>query len=95
MKQKRCLIPGVNKNKITVDFKNIRCNMKITKPRFSTKSYNKQQTVAIKDRWQQFLYLKHQIYPVDMYVLNDDLVMVFLKRDTKDLYCLYRQHKLV
>lgn len=69
--------------------------MKTTKPRFNTQSYNKQQAVAIKDRWQQFLYIKNKIYPVDMYVLDDNLIMVFLKKDTKDLYCLYRQHKLL
>lgn len=65
-------------------------------PSFNTRPYDVSKTVAIRDRYQQFLYLKHQAYPVDMYVSvqKGDLVMVFDKDETKELYEKYRRYEL-
>lgn len=68
---------------------------KLVKPAFYTRDYDPSQCVAIRDRWQSFLYLKAGAKPVDIYVsTNDDLVMVFDKDETRPLYKLYREYKL-
>ncbi len=64
------------------------------KPTFQTNEYNPKNCVAIRDRWQQFLYIKHMAYPIDMYVSGDDLVMVFDREKTRDLYEKYRRYEL-
>lgn len=57
--------------------------------------YNPKEVVAIRDRYQSYLYIKNCVYPRDIYVSNDDLVMVFDKDEkTKELYKLWREHKL-
>lgn len=65
-------------------------------PTFQTREYFAAESVAIRDRYQQYLYIKHNAYPIDIYVSNstNDLVMVFDKEATKDLYKLYREYKL-
>lgn len=66
----------------------------LVKPAFQTRFYNTREVVRIVDRYEQFLFIKHGAYPVDMYEKDDNLVMIFLKQDTKELYELYRQYKL-
>lgn len=65
------------------------------KPAFQTRPYYIRDTVAIKDRYQSFLFIKHGASPVDLYVdCNDNLVMVFMKSETKELYEKYRRYEL-
>ena len=40
----------------------------LIKPSFVTRPYNPAHCVAIRDRWQQFLYIKHGARPLDIYV---------------------------
>lgn len=66
----------------------------LVKPAFETSFYRPREVVRIVDRYQQFLYIKHGANPVDMYVSNDNLVMIFRKDDTEELHELYREYKL-
>lgn len=67
----------------------------LVKPAFYTRDYDPDKCVAIRDRWQSFLYLRHGAKPVDIFVsTNDDLVMVFDKEETKELYAKYRRYEL-
>nr|DAF26985.1 MAG TPA: hypothetical protein [Caudoviricetes sp.] len=56
--------------------------------------------VRIVDPKQQKLYVKHNLYPVDMYVTTDErtkedkLVMLFSRRESKPLYELWKNHEL-
>lgn len=68
----------------------------LVKPSFQTKPYKTVEVVRIKDRLQQFLYIKHGAKPVDMYVSNEEecLIMIFMKSETKDLYEKWRRYEL-
>lgn len=56
--------------------------------------------VKIVDPKQQKLYIKHEVYPVEMFVTKDIktekeiLVMLFSKEETKHLYTLYKNREL-
>ena len=65
------------------------------KPAFQTREYKTREVVAIKDRYESFLFVKHGYYPVDMYVdNNDNLVMIFPKNERgKELYEKYRKYE--
>lgn len=64
------------------------------KPSFQTRYYKPSEVVRIVDRYEQFLFIKHGARPVDLYESRGDLVMVFVKEETKELYQLYREYKL-
>ena len=65
------------------------------KPAFQTREYHSRDVIAIRDRWQQFLYVKNNAYPLDMYVdSKDNLVMIFDKSETRELYEKYRRYEL-
>lgn len=67
----------------------------IIKPSFQTRPYKISESCFIRDRYQCYLYIKHGARPIDMYVSsNDDLVMVFDKKETRDLYDRYRKYEL-
>ena len=68
----------------------------LVKPAFQTRSYNAREVVAVKDRYQAYLYVKHGFYPIDMYVdSGDNLVMIFPKNERgKELYEKYRKYEL-
>lgn len=70
--------------------------MELIKPALITMPYDARKCVFIRDRYQQFLYIKHGAYPLDLYVAldTDDLVMVFDKQSTKELYEKYRRYEL-
>ena len=69
--------------------------IELIKPRFQTRPYKASEVCRIKDRWQSFLYIKHGANPVDLYVDGDDnLVMLFLKDETRELYDAYRKYQL-
>lgn len=56
------------------------------------KNYHAKDVVRIVNQKQQLLYVKNRVFPIDMYTSIDDktgnsiLVMIFLKKDTKDVY---------
>lgn len=56
--------------------------------------------VRIVDPKQQKLYVKHELYPIDMYVTSDEntgddkLVMIFSRQKSKPLYELWKNHEL-
>lgn len=68
----------------------------LIKPAFQTKDYDPKKVIRCRDRYQCYLYLKHGAYPVDMYVsaATEDLIMVFDKAETHDLYEKYRRYEL-
>lgn len=54
--------------------------MKI-KPRFQTYDYDVKKTIKVIDRYKQKLYISHGLYPCDIYVdSNNMLVMLFEKK---------------
>lgn len=56
--------------------------------------------VRIVNPKQQLLYIKNQVYPIDIYTSIDDktgnslIVMIFLKRDTSEVYQKWCNHEL-
>lgn len=71
-------------------------DMEFIKPNFQTRPYRPSEVCRIKDRRQSFLYMKHGVNPVDLYVDSDDnLVMIFFKNETKELYEKWRRYELV
>lgn len=64
-------------------------------PNFDGASYDPRKSVAVRDRWQQYLYIKNGARLLDIYVSSDEnLVMVFDKAATKELYDKYRRYEL-
>jgi len=68
----------------------------LIKPAFQTREYDPTKVIRCHDRWQQYLYIKHGAKPLDMYVSHEseDLIMVFDKSETRDLYEKYRRYEL-
>lgn len=72
------------------------------------KPYCLKDVARVEDQKQQKLYIKHDVYPVDMYtttdiiidentgeeVIKDKLIMVFLREESKPLYILWKNRKL-
>lgn len=50
------------------------------------------------DQKQQKLYIKHDVYPIDMYTTSDHgedkLVMLFSRSESRPLYILWKNHEL-
>ena len=70
-------------------------NTDFIKPTFQTRPYKASQSVFIKDRWQSFLYIKHGAKLLDLFVDHlDNLVMVFDKKETQELYKKWRNREL-
>lgn len=73
-------------------------NYEISK--ISGEAYKLKDVVRIIDQKQQKLYIKHEVYPIDMYTTSDLntgedlLVMLFLKEKTKQLYLLWKKREL-
>lgn len=66
----------------------------LVKPAFHTKTYRTCDVVRIRDRHQSFKYVEAGVYPLDMYVSQGDLVMIFSKTETKDLFQKWRNREL-
>lgn len=68
----------------------------LVKPNYHTNKYDPEKCVAIRDRWQQYLYVKNGAKPHDIFVSieTEDMVMVFDKEETKELYEKYRKYEL-
>ena len=72
------------------------------------KKYLLKDVCRIKDPKQYKLYIKHDVYPIDMYTttdviideitgeetLRDKLIMVFSRKESKDLYILWKRREL-
>ena len=72
------------------------------------KPYCLKDVARVEDQKQQKLYIKHDVYPVDMYtttdiiidentgeeVIKDKLIMVFLREESKPLYILWKNREL-
>lgn len=72
--------------------------MEISK--ISGKPYSLVDVVAIRDPKQQKLYIKNELYPMDMYTSTDKvtgedkLVMLFSREESKPLYVLWKNREL-
>ena len=70
-------------------------DMDYIKPSFQTRPYKPSDVCKIRDRYQSFLYIKHGAKPVDLWVdADDNLVMLFMKSETRELYDAYRKYQL-
>ena len=72
------------------------------------KPYHLHDVARVEDQKQQKLYIKHDVYPIDMYTttdviideitgeetLRDKLIMVFSRKESKDLYILWKRREL-
>ena len=72
------------------------------------KPYYLKDVARVEDQKQQKLYIKHDVYPVDMYtttdvlidentgeeVAKDKLIMVFSREESKPLYILWKNREL-
>lgn len=72
------------------------------------KPYHLNDVARVEDQKQQKLYIKHDVYPIDMYtttdaiideitgeeILRDKLIMVFSRKESKDLYILWKRREL-
>ena len=67
---------------------------RLIRPSFQTRPYKPSEVVRVRDRFQQYKYLLNNVYPVDMYESKDDVIMVFLKEDTKELFIKWRNKEL-
>ena len=65
------------------------------KPAFQTQEYYPNEVVRIKDRYQQFIWLKNGVFPLDLYESQGDVIMIFPKNEkTKELYRKWRNREL-
>ena len=72
------------------------------------KPYHLKDVACVEDPKQQKLYIKHDVYPLDMYtttdilidentgdeVVKDKLIMVFSREESKSLYILWKKREL-
>lgn len=72
------------------------------------KPYYLKDVARVEDQKQQKLYIKHDVYPVDMYtttdvlidentgeeVAKDKLIMIFSREESKPLYILWKNREL-
>lgn len=74
--------------------------MKI-KTNLKPKDYLLKDVVRIVNPKQQLLYIKNQVYPIDVYASIDNktenniVVMIFLKEDTIEVYKKWCNHELI
>jgi hypothetical protein len=68
--------------------------------KISEKRYSLKDVVRVIDPKQQKLYIKHDVYPVDMYTTTDivtkedKLVMLFSREESQPLYILWKNREL-
>ena len=66
----------------------------LVRPAFNTKTYRACDVVRLRDRYQCYKYIEAGVYPLDMYVSNGDLIMIFSKTETKELFQKWRNREL-
>ena len=68
--------------------------------KISGKQYLLKDIIRVIDPKQQKLYIKHEVYPIDMYTTTDietgedKLVMLFSKKESQPLYMLWKKREL-
>ena len=68
--------------------------------KISGKQYQLKDVIRVIDPKQMKLYVKNEVYPVDMYTTTDietgedKLVMLFSKKESKPLYILWKNREL-
>lgn len=68
--------------------------------KISGKKYLLKDVVRVIDQKQQKLYIKRDVYPIDMYTTTDietgedKLVMLFSKKESQPLYILWKKREL-
>ena len=68
--------------------------------KISGKPYSLKDVIPIRDQKQQKLYIKNELYPIDMYTSTDKdtgedkLVMLFPREKSKPLYILWKNREL-
>ena len=66
------------------------------KPAFQTAEYYPNEVMRCKDRYQQFIWLREGIYPLDVYESNGDVIMIFPKnKETRELYRKWRNREKI
>lgn len=70
------------------------------KTNLKSRDYDLRNVVRIVNNRQQLLYIKNEVYPIDLYTSIDDktgnsiLVMIFLKEETTEVYKKWCNYKL-
>lgn len=68
--------------------------------KISGNKYFLKDVVRVIDQKQQKLYIKHELYPIDMYTTTDietgedKLVMLFSRKESQPLYILWKNREL-
>ena len=66
-------------------------NSELIKPSFQTRPYKLHETMKCRDRFQQYVWLRENIYPLDIYQSQGDVVMIFPRNaKTKELHKRWR-----
>lgn len=70
------------------------------KTNLSPRDYSEKEVCRIVNPKQRDLYIKHRIFPIDIYPSidkdgRDIIVYIFLKEDTQELYQKWLNHELV
>lgn len=66
-------------------------NGELIKPSFQTKPYKLHETIKCRDRFQQYVWLHENVYPLDIYQSQGDVVMIFPRNaKTKELHKRWR-----
>ena len=67
----------------------------LIQPNFQTKPYSLKNVIRCKDRYQQYIWLREKVFPLDVYESRGDVIMVFPKNpQTKELYEKWRNREL-
>ena len=69
------------------------------KSNLKPRNYNEKEVVRIVNPKQKDLYIKHRVFPIDIYPsINEDnkdvIVYIFLKEETKELFQKWLEHEL-
>lgn len=68
--------------------------------KISGNKYLLKDVIRVIDQKQQKLYIKHEVYPIDMYTTTDietgedKLVMLFSRKESQPLYILWKNREL-
>lgn len=60
----------------------------------TNREYDTEECVPIVNKTQHDLYVKNNVYPIDMYYSIDRIVYIYRKKDTKELYAKWQKREL-